>query len=104
MLRPASAAYRRFLDSVDVSEQHGSLVSEIMPGQDLAVPAVGEPVAMFGTWVLDTDHGWPYHNGADYECYGGGGNGPYTQPGVTYTVTGSDLYHLDANHDGKACG
>jgi hypothetical protein len=45
------------------------------------------------------------HGGADYDCYGGGGNGPYyTAPGVTYTVTGSDPYRLDANHDGRACG
>ena len=29
-----------------------------MPGQALPVPAVGERVAVFGTWVLDTDHGW----------------------------------------------
>jgi hypothetical protein len=45
------------------------------------------------------------HDGQDYDCYGGGGNGPYfTSPGVTYTVTGSDPYDLDGNHDGKACG
>jgi hypothetical protein len=45
------------------------------------------------------------HGGADYDCYGDGGNGPYfTAPGVTYTVTGSDPYHLDGNHDGRACG
>jgi len=45
------------------------------------------------------------HAGADYDCDGGGGNGPYyTQPGVTYSVTGNDPYGLDGNHDGKACG
>ncbi|MGN6379321.1 MAG: hypothetical protein ACTHNU_10255 [Gaiellales bacterium] len=45
------------------------------------------------------------HGGADYDCAGGGGNGPYfTVSGVTYTVTGSDPYHLDGNHDGRACG
>jgi len=47
----------------------------------------------------------PYRGGADYDCYGGDGNGPYfTAPGVTYTVTGSDPYRLDGNGDGKACG
>jgi len=47
----------------------------------------------------------PYRGGRDYDCYGGGGNGPYfTAPGVTYTVTGSDPYRLDGNGDGKACG
>ena len=45
-----------------------------------------------------------YHNGADYDCSGGGGNGPYyTEPGVVYTVTGSDPYGLDADNDGKGC-
>lgn len=46
-----------------------------------------------------------HHIGADYDCSGGGGNGPYyTAPGVTYRVTGSDPYRLDANHDSYACG
>jgi IPT/TIG domain len=41
---------------------------------------------------------------SDYDCYGGGGNGPaYTKPGVTYTVTGSDPYGLDADNDGYGC-
>jgi hypothetical protein len=47
----------------------------------------------------------PDKGGEDYDCYGGGGNGPlFTSPGVTYTVTGSDPYDLDGNGDGKACG
>ena len=46
----------------------------------------------------------PLRKGGDYDCSGGGGNGPYyTQPGVTYTVTGSDPYGLDGNGDGSAC-
>jgi hypothetical protein len=45
-----------------------------------------------------------YHGGADYDCYGGGGNGPYyTKPGVTYSVTGSDPYGLDGDNDGLGC-
>lgn len=44
------------------------------------------------------------HGGADYDCYGGGGNGPYfTAPGVVYTVTGSDPYGLDGDNDGYGC-
>jgi hypothetical protein len=44
------------------------------------------------------------HGGADYDCYGGGGNGPYyTKPGVVYTVTGSDPYGLDGDNDGLGC-
>jgi hypothetical protein len=45
-----------------------------------------------------------YHGGADYDCAGGSGNGPYyTQPGVVYHVTGSDPYGLDADNDGLGC-
>jgi hypothetical protein len=45
-----------------------------------------------------------YHGGADYDCYGGGGNGPYyTKPGVVYTVTGNDPYQLDGDNDGRGC-
>jgi flagellar hook assembly protein FlgD len=45
-----------------------------------------------------------YHGGADYDCYGGSGNGPYyTAPGVVYSVTGSDPYGLDANGNGLGC-
>jgi hypothetical protein len=41
---------------------------------------------------------------SDYDCYGGGGNGPaYTQAGVVYHVTGSDPYGLDPNHNGMGC-
>lgn len=45
-----------------------------------------------------------WHGGADYDCYGGSGDGPYyTEPGVVYTVTGSDPYGLDADNDGLGC-
>ncbi len=45
-----------------------------------------------------------YHSGADYDCYGGSGNGPYyTAPGVVYTVSGSDPYGLDSDNDGQGC-
>ena len=45
-----------------------------------------------------------YHGGADYDCAGGSGNGPYyTRPGVVYRVTGSDPYGLDADNDGYGC-
>jgi PASTA domain len=45
-----------------------------------------------------------YHGGADYDCYGGSGDGPYyTEPGVVYTVSGSDPYGLDADNNGSGC-
>jgi resuscitation-promoting factor RpfB len=41
---------------------------------------------------------------SDYDCAGGSGDGPaYTEPGVTYHVTGSDPYGLDADNDGSGC-
>ena len=44
------------------------------------------------------------HGGADYDCAGGSGNGPYyTAAGVVYRVTGSDPYGLDADNDGFGC-
>ena len=42
--------------------------------------------------------------GADYDCGGGGGDGPYFTPlGVVYTVTGADPYNLDHDNDGLGC-
>ena len=41
---------------------------------------------------------------SDYDCYGGGGNGPaYTKPGVVYKVWGADPYGLDSDNDGQGC-
>jgi flagellar hook assembly protein FlgD len=45
----------------------------------------------------------PYHGGADYDCAGGSGNGPYYTNGGVYTVTGPDIYGLDANGNGLGC-
>jgi hypothetical protein len=39
---------------------------------------------------------------SDYDCAGGGGNGPKYVYG-TVSVTGSDPYGLDADHDGIGC-
>jgi hypothetical protein len=50
--------YPHFLDSDNDSLQHGQLVCEIMPGQKLPLPIIGERIALFGTWVYDSDHGW----------------------------------------------
>ena len=44
------------------------------------------------------------HGGADYDCAGGSGNGPYyTAPGVTYAVSPPDPYDLDSDGDGQGC-
>jgi hypothetical protein len=45
-----------------------------------------------------------WHGGADYDCYGGGGNGPYyTAPNTAYKVPPSDPYRLDNDNDGYGC-
>lgn len=49
---------KRLLARANRTVQHGALVTEIMPGQHLPVPSIGERVAVFGTWVRDTEHGW----------------------------------------------
>jgi hypothetical protein len=78
---PAAEDY--LLDRANSTDQDGQLVTEIVPadqagctpgrpprpayggydygictGADVAVPAVGERVAVTGPYVLDTDHGW----------------------------------------------
>jgi hypothetical protein len=39
---------------------------------------------------------------SDYDCAGGGGNGPYYVRGP-FRVVGNDHYRLDADHDRIAC-
>jgi hypothetical protein len=50
--------YGKFLNAGDQEHQQGGLLIEIMPGQKMALPSVGDHVAVFGTWVYDADHGW----------------------------------------------
>ncbi len=52
------AGYSPFLNRGNLDDQGGALVAEIMPGQRLPIPDIGEHVAVLGTWVLDTSHGW----------------------------------------------
>jgi hypothetical protein len=47
-----------YLNHDNRTEQNGGLVTEIMPGQQLPLPFVGEHVAVYGTWVYDREHGW----------------------------------------------
>ena len=42
------------------------------------------------------------HPASDWDCYGGGGDGPRYMKGTT-RVTGSDPYGLDANNNGVGC-
>ena len=90
------AAYRRYVSSQPPAARRSS--SSGGGGGSASGPGSGSCTPGYSPCLID-------HAGADYDCYGGGGNGPYfTQPGVTYAVTGSDPYGLDGNHDGRACG
>jgi hypothetical protein len=57
VVKPDSG-YAQFLNQDNYKYEHGGLVTEIMPGQRLPGAYVGEHVAVFGTWVLDANHGW----------------------------------------------
>ena len=50
--------YEKFLDQGDYAQQRGALLAEIVKGQRLPIPSVSERISVFGTWVLDTNHGW----------------------------------------------
>jgi hypothetical protein len=50
----------------------------------------------------DPNYGGCVPVASDVDCAGGSGNGPaYVQGPVT--VTGADIYGLDADHDGMGC-
>lgn len=91
------AAYKRYVGSPPVTTASG--------GSGSGSAGVAPPGSGGGNCTRGYSPCLPYRGGQDYDCYGGGGNGPYfTAPGITYTVTGSDPYRLDGNGDGKACG
>jgi len=57
IIAPASG-FARYLDAGNYSRQGGGIVAEIMPGQHLRRPYVGEQIVVVGTWANDRDHGW----------------------------------------------
>jgi hypothetical protein len=92
------AAYKRYVGGTPSVPASGSGGSGSGSGGSSGGGGSGNCTPGYSPCLVD-------HGGQDYDCSGGGGNGPYfTAPGVTYTVTGSDPYDLDANHDGRACG
>ena len=64
------------------------------------------PDSSWSVWPSDCDPSYPIvclHDGiGDYDCAGGKGNGPNYVSGPV-TVTGSDPFGLDADHDGIGC-
>ena len=56
LLLAPDGGYQMYLNGGN--QQAGGMVVEIMPGQNLPAPSVGEHVQVFGTWVFDTNNGW----------------------------------------------
>ncbi|MFL5797079.1 MAG: PASTA domain-containing protein [Actinomycetota bacterium] len=50
--------FGHFLDAGDMEHQSRGLLVEIVQGQALPIPDVGEHISVFGTAVYDTTHGW----------------------------------------------
>lgn len=44
----------------------------------------------------------PAYGNTDYDCYGGGGDGPFYVHGP-FRLNGPDIYDLDRDNDGIAC-
>jgi hypothetical protein len=53
-----SSGSEKYLNDGNGKDQNGDMVVEIVPGQHLPLPKVGERVSIFGTWVLDTHNNW----------------------------------------------
>jgi hypothetical protein len=98
-LPDVDGAYRAFVKKLQLGGSQGtcaSAVSRVVVNQPPAPPPSNCTPGYAPCLV--------YHGGADYDCYGGSGNGPYyTAPGVTYRVTGYDPYGLDSDNDGYGC-
>ena len=81
--------------------------SEQMPGKTVKIVVAKKPPAPPPPPPSNCTPGYSPclpEGPSDYDCAGGSGNGPaYTKPGVTYRVTGSDPYGLDADGDGYGC-
>jgi hypothetical protein len=52
------APYTGLLNSVNRSAAGGSLITEVIPSHQLAIPTVGSQVTLVGTWVNDHATGW----------------------------------------------
>jgi hypothetical protein len=91
-------AYRRYVGTRPASSGSGGSGSDSSGSGTGSASGSGNCTPSYSPCLVD-------HGGADYDCYGGSGNGPYyTAPGVVYTVSGSDPYGLDSNRDSRACG
>jgi hypothetical protein len=94
-----NGAYRALLRKLELGGSRGACTRDVSPVDTYDAGGGGgsDCTAGYSPCLV-------YHGGADYDCAGGSGDGPYyTEPGVTYTVTGSDPYGLDGDNDGLGC-
>ncbi len=56
LLLRADPSDTAFLDDANVNS--GGMVAELMPGQSIWTPSTGEHLALFSTWVYDTNNKW----------------------------------------------
>jgi len=108
------AGYKVVVTKQDSSQAPGTVISmtpsagsQLLPGRSVKIVVAKKPPAPPPPPPSNCTPGYSpclRMGPSDYDCYGGSGNGPaYTQPGVTYQVTGSDPYGLDADGDGYGC-
>jgi resuscitation-promoting factor RpfB len=108
--RLKKADYKVKVEKESSSQPAGTVLStkpaagtELQSGRTVTI-VVAKPSSPSPTCTQGYSPCLVYHGGADYDCAGGSGDGPYyTKPGVTYHVTGSDPYGLDADGDGLGC-
>jgi hypothetical protein len=110
-----NAGYHVVVAKQDSSASPGTVLavtpsggSELLPGRSVKVVVAKKPPPPPPSPPPNCTPGYSPclvdHGGADYDCAGGSGNGPYyTKPGVTYRVTGYDPYALDSDNDGYGC-
>jgi len=93
----------------EITYVDGKQTAKKLVRQEVAKPPQSQVTAV-GTMVEEPDSGGgcdPNYSGcvpiaSDVDCSGGSGNGPEYVDGPV-TVTGSDIYRLDADHDGIGC-
>jgi hypothetical protein len=66
------------------------------------VPTLTQPEVETVNCTPGYDPCLPYYGGADYDCKGGSGNGPY-YAGRVFVQRGMDIYDLDRDGDGVGC-
>jgi resuscitation-promoting factor RpfB len=106
-----SAGYNVVVNKQESSQTSGTVISvdpaagtDRVPGRSVTVVVAKAPPPPPPPSNCTPGYSPCLPPASDYDCAGGSGNGPaYTEPGVTYRVTGYDPYGLDADNDGYGC-